>query len=192
MKDISAQAFSQNFEAYGILCFPKYPLTIPRVRESYNESELIPLHIEQIGTRYVAELKGTVKPEAIRLGASIRESMQGSALDDLDASSIGNIAPERIGYSGTFIVRDDRVRKAVIKRAKGRCEFCGTHGFKKSGGAFYVEAHHIINLAKQGPDTLDNVIALCANHHREAHYGEDRLELEAQFIANLAAKRSRK
>jgi 5-methylcytosine-specific restriction protein A len=41
-------------------------------------------------------------------------------------------------------------------------------------------------LANQGPDTLENVIALCPNHHREAHFGIDRVHLEKKLTAKLA------
>lgn len=115
----------------------------------------------------------------------------GDAIDDLGQPDIGSANPKRRSYSASFIVRDDRVRKQVLRRAKGRCEHCGELGFKRSDGSNFVEAHHIISLAVQGPDTLDNVIALCPNHHREAHFGEDWEQLEAQFKVKLAKLRGK-
>ena len=52
-------------------------------------------------------------------------------------------------------------------------------------GSHYVEAHHVIALSALGPDTVENVIALCAGHHREAHYGKHAAVLEAAFLAKL-------
>ena len=72
------------------------------------------------------------------------------------------------------------------KRAKGKCEYCGCEGFILPNGQRYVEAHHIIALAKSGSDTIQNVIALCANHHREAHYGENAETLEEKLIQRLS------
>lgn len=115
----------------------------------------------------------------------------GDAIDDLDQPDIGNPNPNRSSFSSSFIVRDDRVRKLVLKRAQGRCEHCGEIGFKRSNGSHFIEAHHIISLAKQGPDTLDNVIGLCPNHHREAHFGENWEQLEAQFKEKLAKLRGK-
>jgi hypothetical protein len=115
----------------------------------------------------------------------------GDAIDDLDQPDIGNSKPKRGSYSATFIVRDDRVRKSVLKRARGQCEHCGALGFKRSDGTHFVEAHHIISLAEQGQDTLDNVIALCPNHHREAHFGESWEQLETEFKAKLAKLRGK-
>jgi hypothetical protein len=113
------------------------------------------------------------------------------AIDDLDQASLGNETPSRKKFSSTFIVRDNRVRAQVVKRADGKCEFCDALGFKKPDGTHFVEAHHIISLAEQGPDTLDNVIALCPNHHREAHFGEGWEQLEAEFKIKLAKMRGK-
>lgn len=121
--------------------------------------------------------------------AAFEGSQIGDAINDLDQPDIGSISPKRSSYSAIFIVRDDRVRRLVLKRAQGRCEHCGELGFKRFNGSHFVEAHHIISLAEQGPDTLDNVIALCPNHHREAHFGESWEQLETEFKAKLAKLR---
>jgi HNH endonuclease len=113
-----------------------------------------------------------------------------SAIEDLDGLS-GSDVPTRTPYFGERFIRDGKVRAAVLLRAKGRCEHCGTVGFKASSGKNYLETHHIISLAKQGPDTLENVIALCANHHREAHFGEGWEQLETEFKAKLAKLRGK-
>jgi 5-methylcytosine-specific restriction protein A len=55
-------------------------------------------------------------------------------------------------------------------------------GFLLPDGSHYLEAHHIITLAKQGPDTVDNVIALCPSDHREAHYGKKAIVMENEMI----------
>jgi 5-methylcytosine-specific restriction protein A len=63
----------------------------------------------------------------------------------------------------------------------------GALGFELPNGSGYLEAHHIINIAKQGPDKVGNVIALCAHYPREARYGRGAEHLEAFFIAKLRA-----
>jgi 5-methylcytosine-specific restriction endonuclease McrA len=79
------------------------------------------------------------------------------------------------------------VRDAVLARAKGYCEFCGAQGFLKPDGTRYLETHHIIALASDGADRVTNVIGLCPNNHREAHFGERWQVLEEPMIAKLAA-----
>lgn len=67
--------------------------------------------------------------------------------------------------------RDPRIRQFALERAGGRCEYCGTNGFKMPDGSLYLETHHVIPLSEGGPDSASNVVALCPNHHREAHFG---------------------
>lgn len=102
------------------------------------------------------------------------------AIDDL-----GTDAPDRAKSEVWSYARDPRVRDAVLRRAKGKCEFCGKPGFMKSDGTRYLESHHIIALAKDGEDRPTNVIALCPNDHREAHFGERCEQLEREMILKL-------
>jgi 5-methylcytosine-specific restriction endonuclease McrA len=107
---------------------------------------------------------------------------------NLDAiNDIGTDTPERSMSEVSTYPRDRQVREAVLTRANGRCEYCGELGFKKSDGSRYIETHHVIALAREGIDRVTNVIGICANDHREAHYGERSQEIEAEMIKRLAA-----
>jgi predicted restriction endonuclease len=99
-------------------------------------------------------------------------------------------ASGRVTKHSTIYARDPAIRAAAINRANGRCEFCGGLGFTATDGSNYLECHHIIALANDGADRMANVIALCANHHREAHFGERRGEIEKQMI-QIVAKQNR-
>jgi 5-methylcytosine-specific restriction protein A len=115
------------------------------------------------------------------------------AIDDLDQVPLGSEVPARRAVTGHRWERDPAIRDFVLKRADGQCEYCSQAGFLMPGGGRFLEAHHIITLADQGPDTVENVIALCANHHREAHYGANRDALEfemLQILARLNGKRA--
>jgi 5-methylcytosine-specific restriction protein A len=61
--------------------------------------------------------------------------------------------------------------KALAKtKAKGKCMLCGSNApFQDRDGKPYLEVHHIIWLSKGGPDTENNVVALCPNCHRKMH-----------------------
>jgi 5-methylcytosine-specific restriction enzyme A len=108
-----------------------------------------------------------------------------SAIDDLSDVPEGNDFPDRAKVIAHIIKRDNRVRAHALKRAKGRCEYCRVQGFRPTNGGFYVEAHHIIALCDSGRDTVDNVIALCPQHHRQAHYGANAESMESEFIRIL-------
>jgi hypothetical protein len=55
------------------------------------------------------------------------------------------------------------------------CECLGQNaiGFLKRNGEPYVEAHHVVPVSRLqiGSLSLPNLMTLCANHHRECHYG---------------------
>ena len=133
--------------------------------------------------RTVREFLASIDKLTPRFGIASVEAIP-DAIDDLDGN-VGNESPKRRSGRTTYIVRDPEVRRKVIQRANGHCEFCGAEGFEREDGSRFVEAHHIIHLALQGPDTLDNVIALCPNHHREAHFGKNRKNFEEKLKSAL-------
>jgi hypothetical protein len=60
-----------------------------------------------------------------------------------------------------------------------KCKVCEALGqnplsFKKTNGEYYIETHHIIPVANltQGSLGVSNLITVCANHHRQFHYGD--------------------
>lgn len=80
--------------------------------------------------------------------------------------------------------RSPEVRRRVLTRASGCCEWCGKRGFLTQDGRIYLETHHIEPLSEGGADSETNVAALCPNHHREAHFSVD----QEQFKQSLLRK----
>jgi hypothetical protein len=103
-----------------------------------------------------------------------------NAIEDIGSDDPSRVKTESWSYS-----RDPKVRDAVLLRANGRCEFCGQPGFIKPDGTHYLECHHVIALASDGEDRTTNVIALCPNDHREAHFGKRHQEIEQEMILQL-------
>lgn len=54
-------------------------------------------------------------------------------------------------------------KRLALRRDGARCRICGFDTL--------VEVHHIIPRRHNGPDTLDNLITLCPNHHTMADRG---------------------
>lgn len=106
-------------------------------------------------------------------------------VDQFEARTDEDEEVRRREQSGLAYVRRPEVRAAALRRAGGCCEHCGAPGFVRADGAIYLETHHIIPLSDRGADTLANVICLCPNHHREAHYGADAEKLRALFLGYL-------
>ncbi|MDD5691720.1 MAG: HNH endonuclease [Candidatus Omnitrophica bacterium] len=69
---------------------------------------------------------------------------------------------------------------------------CGFSFPKGKGGkkGNYVEAHHLQSLADNGKDVPENIVVLCANHHRQFHYDNAKLINRApkEIVAELSGK----
>jgi len=102
---------------------------------------------------------------------------------DIDQSEKG--APEKREVTGSAYVRDPAVRRAALRRANGKCEYCGSAGFVMASGAIYLETHHVVPLSENGRDDLLNVAALCPNDHRRAHYAEERAIMRLKLLEKL-------
>lgn len=89
--------------------------------------------------------------------------------------------------TGFIFDRSSEVRRVVLELAAGVCECCSMPGFKMDNGHIFLETHHVIPLSKNGPDEEWNIVAICPNDHRRAHFGEDRAALCEQFLAYLSA-----
>lgn len=84
----------------------------------------------------------------------------------------------RVTYS-----RDEKVRMRVLHRARGVCEGCGERGFDMGLNRIYLETHHIAHRSVDGPDSTSNVVAVCANCHRKAHWSVDRDTLIKKLLS---------
>ena len=71
---------------------------------------------------------------------------------------------QRRRTSTTRTVRDDEFRKAVRGAYDNTCAVCGNRRETK-GGQPEVEAAHIRPASENGPDTVQNGLALCRLHH---------------------------
>ena len=77
----------------------------------------------------------------------------------------GSQNPERVEVTITRVIRSTMIGNEVKKIHNFRCQACGVRLETPSGA--YAECCHIRPLGRphNGPDTLDNVLCLCANCH---------------------------
>lgn len=99
-------------------------------------------------------------------------------------------AASRHEVQGYAFTRDPKERSKVLERAQGRCEFCGQSGFRMPSGALYLETHHIVPLSEDGADNTQNMIALCPNDHREAHYGVSAQSMRTKMLQIILSKQA--
>lgn len=117
-------------------------------------------------------------PDSPALTAEERKKPKNTKrLDELRQAALSvpetkdRIEKQRIAYQ-----RAEAIKQYVLARAKGTCEGCEKPApFRTSKGP-YLECHHLHRLADGGPDHPRNVIALCPNCHRAAHFSVERKE----------------
>jgi 5-methylcytosine-specific restriction enzyme A len=119
-----------------------------------------------------------------------RGALQERLIDQFSPSVTVDGPTEVRDRSGMVFVRSAVVRQVALRRANGRCEWCGEYGFATDDGAVFLETHHVLPLSEGGRDRADNVVALCANHHREAHFGAARASIRAKLIAIFTCNQS--
>jgi predicted restriction endonuclease len=92
---------------------------------------------------------------------------------------------EWVNINGTRIKRDN-LTVARLKVLRGfKCQICDTR-IDKRDGKFYAEGAHIKPKKGGFPETPDNILILCPNHHKEFDLGKrDVLEHNSEYIRFL-------
>jgi 5-methylcytosine-specific restriction enzyme A len=175
----------KGIAAYGIKCRAVDINANPRKRKSFDKDALLDIRVRRVGQEYIGQIIGLIPPAVINDRGENAAWAASTAINDIDQDGVGNSDPEyRERMAGSY-VRDAKIREMVLKRAAGICEECNEPGFVRPDGTRYLETHHVIKLSEQGADKLHNVIALCANDHRRAHFSSDWKELQEKFLAKL-------
>jgi len=109
-------------------------------------------------------------------------------IDNIEPNSLRNIhkleqkaqneSPEAKQRISKYIERGS-IANRIKKLTNYECLICkaldeNSHSFKKRNGEYYIEAHHIepVSTLKKGVLSSANIITVCANHHRQLHYGK--------------------
>jgi 5-methylcytosine-specific restriction protein A len=80
-----------------------------------------------------------------------------------------------------------QIKEYTKRRANGTCELCQKEApFFTKRGEPYLEVHHVITLAENGPDSVTNTVALCPNCHRKIHLAPEKREKD--FLVNTILK----
>ncbi|WP_050991072.1 EVE domain-containing protein [Bradyrhizobium genomosp. I (2014)] len=119
-------------------------------------------------------------------------SLLGEDLDELAPSPSDNPVADQLAalerkYMNASPEVKVRVSKGIergpvgdlVKKTNGfKCQVCealGSNpiGFLKKNGEPYIEAHHVMPVSTKevGSLSASNVMTVCANHHRQLHYG---------------------
>jgi predicted HNH restriction endonuclease/predicted RNA-binding protein with PUA-like domain len=116
----------------------------------------------------------------------------GEDVDDLAAPQEGDTSPEALTVlQRKYLHASPEVKERIsryiergstgtmVKKQLGyKCQVCAALGreplgFRKNNGEPYAEAHHVtpVSAMQAGSLAASNVMVVCANHHRQMHYG---------------------
>lgn len=85
--------------------------------------------------------------------------------------NIGTSSDDEVDFHGKRYKRNN-LSIAIIKHLRGyKCQICKM-AIQKKDGNLYIEAAHIKPKSQQGPETPENILILCPNHHKEFDLGE--------------------
>ena len=100
---------------------------------------------------------------------------------------VGETVPRSVERMAKQFVRSPAVQAFVRQEADGTCELCQEPApFVGDDGLPFLEVHHVVALADDGPDTVENAAALCPNCHRHLHHGRDRLKARARLYSQVS------
>jgi 5-methylcytosine-specific restriction endonuclease McrA len=107
-------------------------------------------------------------------------------LDELKRRAMKTTAKRnKLPLLKTEYVRDEYVKRFALTVADGVCQLCEKPApFLNKFGEPFLEVHHIEYLSQGGSDSIDNVVALCPNCHRQIHVLQNPADVE--FIKNKA------
>lgn len=173
-KEIAIQGYGKLFGYRGLFNVAGHEVHVPTSGTRMGD--------QLIGFRLVlAEEGGRMRGDE---GAMPR-TLGAGALQEWLRAAIRQPAP--IGFTLTqYRRRCAQTQRYARLRAGASCEGCGGPApFVDQDGSPFLEVHHLTRLADDGPDTPENVAALCPNCHRRAHHGVDRVEFNDQIRASV-------
>ncbi|MDR4928275.1 EVE domain-containing protein [Peribacillus simplex] len=98
-----------------------------------------------------------------------------------------NSVPEVKERVSKYIERGS-IAQEYKRRTGFKCQVCealnlNPYSFKKTNGEYYVETHHVIPVSElqAGSLSANNLITVCANHHRQLHYGNVELNENTDY-----------
>ena len=126
---------------------------------------MFPVRLKPGGMRPVPSLGMLHQLEEIK-----EKALKGYSKDKLkELASNSNPKPAKRPAKTDDFVRNPYVAAYVKKMANGICDLCQQPApFEKDGQPFF-HCHHVLWLARGGPDVIQNAVALCSNCHDRMH-----------------------
>ncbi|MEI6949620.1 HNH endonuclease [Paraflavisolibacter sp. H34] len=162
------------FKDYGTQGLTNALIALKEHIEYYEAIQKVRMHkMRDIYERYLAAvpIQSSDEQEQNEIVKEIikDKSIKADILNEL--RNLKETDPETVTFKGKAFKRDNKTVAQIKVLRDFRCQFCGTT-IKKKDGSNYIEAAHIKAKHLKGRETLDNIILLCPNHHKEFDFGD--------------------
>lgn len=136
--------------------------------------------LKKFATKFPLLVKFTKEELYLKQSNSIIGNTTADTLEDIKKLEKRMIEkqPEIKQRISSYIERG-AISNKVKKLNKFRCSVCeaignSTNSFIKPNGDMYIETHHVepVSTAIAGVLSINNLMTVCANHHRQMHYGK--------------------
>lgn len=124
----------------------------------------------------VIDIRDVEKNELEKI-REIRKLSFGDIKEKAKQAESNNISTREV--KTVYRERNQFIAEHTKDRANGICDLCGEEApFKDKCGKPYLESHHVITLANDGPDAIYNTVAICPNCHRKVHVLNNREDIK--------------
>ncbi len=153
-----------------------------------NESDfnkLVAIYEFYVGKKFKIQFVSDDEKEQMELEQFYKSKTKADIFKELQ--NLKETDPEEIIVNHKTYKRDNKTIAQIKVLRDFKCQICSTTIVKKDGSK-YVEAAHIKPKHQKGRETLDNIILLCPNHHKEFDFGKLEIKLhdmtQIEFLLN--------
>ncbi|WP_229399581.1 phosphorothioated DNA-binding restriction endonuclease [Micromonospora okii] len=150
-----------------------------------------PLHAHDVVGRFEAPIEAALREDSGLLNKVARTLVESHfpATIAPDVLVAAGLDPDRVLHAAAARVtarrRDPGWRAEILQMWDRQCAFCGYDG-QLGHISVGVEAAHVRWFAFDGPDSLDNGLALCALHHKLFDFGAVGLDTGLRITVSVA------
>lgn len=172
-------AFSMNYflekilSDYGIESLKKALIAFNLHIPYYEKQRNTIMHgMREIHAKFLD--KTTLKADEIEQSQIIKSITESNSTREEIINSLKKLttqSSEKVNINSIAYKRDNHTIAKIKILRKFECQICGTK-IKKEDDSYYIEAAHIKPKKENGPETPDNILILCPNHHKEFDYGK--------------------
>lgn len=167
--------FSNYARGYGVIFAPAILLSgLPWFPVFLKSQSNFSLGLQQIKDEFVPNFNAILTdqpvPVAVQAAGGVQGEHPAAERLALPYAAVGPV--KRVETIVYRIVRDTPLTRRIKTLHNYECQLCG-HVISLPDGSHYAEGHHIQPLGDphNGPDTAENVLCLCPNHHAACDLG---------------------